>query len=108
MANDIDVSIRTMTLADVLGMNWALSVRCLACRHEHEWTMVRLARTFRTGLGASVTDWASRMRCSACGERRLRVSPRQGGAFAYMAYTGEEGRREAFTAWLAGLDAEQP
>jgi hypothetical protein len=57
------------TLGSTLAANLALIVWCKRCRHRAEPDVAELVE--RCGAGLSLPEWATRLRCSACGSREV-------------------------------------
>jgi hypothetical protein len=58
-----------MTLGRALDAKVRLIVWCKGCGHRAEPDVA--AQIARYGVDTAVIDWASRLRCSACGERAV-------------------------------------
>ena len=56
-----------MTLGSALAAGVRLIVSCKACGHRAEPDVAN--QIVRYGADTTVIDWASRLRCSACGAR---------------------------------------
>jgi len=58
-----------MTLGNALAARVRLIVWCKSCQHRAEPAVAD--QVARYGPDVAVIDWASRLRCSACGEREV-------------------------------------
>jgi len=58
-----------MTLSQALAAKVRLIVWCKSCQHRAEPDIADQVASY--GPDVSVIDWAGRLRCSACGERKV-------------------------------------